>query len=322
MNALAPIVIVLAALGAPPASELQQTVREPDVVMLDQVPGCYGAVRFDHTLHVGMSSMGSACNYCHHTDTYQPCRECHDSTSTVLETEKLGLRGAYHRQCLSCHKDWAHENACGFCHNPSSSRRRTLENPARSRRAAHASAQFSYVYETAHENMPIVTFHHEDHARVFGLKCTDCHEGNSCGQCHGPSAARPTVNRQETCYRCHAETRCVTCHNRGEQEPFNHAVNAKWLLRPGHDDLACNQCHEDHAAPSRPDSEKCRSCHADQAGGFFDHSVTGVVLKGDHALFSCLECHANPGSARLASCNACHIDRPITGYRAVGRELD
>jgi len=277
-------------------------------------------VRFDHRLHVGMSTIGDGCKVCHHTEAIQQCRTCHDPASSAITTDSLGLRGAYHQQCLSCHKDWARENACGFCHTDSTSAGEA--GLARIVMVAHqprSTAQRSYVYKTAHRGMPLVTFRHDDHSEVFGLSCSDCHGGDSCGQCHGPGAERPVINRQRSCYTCHADTRCTTCHHLAERPRFDHKACAGWRLRPGHDDLACAACHGPGRMPGRPLSESCRSCHAEQSGGVFDHSQTSVMLYGDHALFSCVDCHTGGDDRLIARCSACHTGRPIAGWREVGK---
>ncbi len=306
--------------------------QPPDVVILDKVAGCYGSVRFDHRIHVKMSSLSSDCRTCHHdlperTDTTvivapRACRDCHDSASNITKDDKPGLRGAYHRQCLSCHKDWAHENACGFCHTTSSTVRLSPVHDVHLA-APRAEAQSSYIYSTGHKGLPVVTFHHDDHSQRFGLKCVDCHAGSTCGSCHGTSIERPVVNRQQSCYGCHGESRCVSCHRSGEREKFDHGARTGWFLRPGHASLACNECHQNVKTPERPGTLACEICHAKRWGGTeFEHLRTGVSLYGDHALFNCLDCHRGGNPSMLATCSSCHPDRPAVGERRVGSELD
>ena len=330
-----------------PAAPTRHPSPPPEVVMLDNVPGCYGAVRFDHRLHVGMSTIQGACSNCHHElpedlqeagePSIRPCRTCHEPTSAAISTDKLGLRGAYHRQCLACHKAWAQENGCGFCHADSAAMR---TSPTASRQTmsflpTRSSPRSTYVYRTANKTMPIVTFHHDDHTKLFGVSCVECHGGNSCSQCHGSGAERPIINRQQTCYKCHAESRCVTCHNLGESAGFEHELRTGWKLRPGHAQLACAACHEvgragpndpslpppqaAFAMPSRPASDACRACHAKRwSDADFDHGRTGVALNGDHAYFSCLDCHSGGDDRMTARCSSCHTERPVDGSRWVG----
>lgn len=307
----------------------------PEVVILDQVAGCYGSVRFDHRLHVSMAPIQGGCKNCHHDlteemkggkpEAMRPCRTCHEPTSAAVTADKPGLRGAYHRQCLSCHKDWSHENACGFCHADSNAMRGASPR-LRSPQAAldpRSRAQGVYLYQTGHKSMPLVTFHHDDHSGKFGLQCVDCHAGASCGSCHGEKSERPVVNRQQSCYKCHAETRCVTCHDLRERGGFEHGTRTLWWLRPAHAALACDACHDSRTMPRRPSSDSCQSCHAQRWGDLeFDHSRTGVLLEGDHARFECLECHRGGDKRMAARCSSCHFERAVPEPRRVGRDPD
>lgn len=327
------VLLVSASVGASaPATGAAAAVGPlPEVIILDQVPGCYGSVRFDHRVHVQMSAIKDDCKACHHelpagarlANTVSPrsCRSCHEPQVVSVTADKPGLRGAYHRQCLSCHRDWAHENGCGFCHTSSSAVRTDAERSPHGA-APRATAQQTYLYQTGHKAMPLVTFRHEDHVKDFGLKCTDCHAGNSCGQCHGAGITRPVVNRQQSCYGCHAESRCVTCHQLKEREKFDHGTRTGWYLRPGHASLACNECHTAQGVARTPKQDDCGACHAKRWGDAkFDHARTGVALYGDHALFDCLFCHRGGDRRMVATCSACHEDRPATGERRVGREV-
>jgi hypothetical protein len=346
MNALLASLVLLVVPAAAPqgqeaAKSLPQTaattsirtdVQQPDVIIMDKIHGCYGSVRFDHRLHVKMSSMGGSCESCHHHnndergqasagDVIKPCRECHEVNIETATIDMPGLKGAYHRQCLSCHRDWQHENGCGFCHTDTAAvrpipayQRSKFVNPP-----SHAAAQATYVYQTSHKPLSVVTFHHADHTEKFGLKCANCHGGTSCGQCHGGDSERPVVNRQQSCYKCHGETRCQTCHNLQEREHFDHSRHTGWRLRPGHASLPCTSCHGIGQMPARPTSDGCRACHAQKYGdGEFDHGRTGVELTADHAYFECIDCHSGGDDRMLARCCGCHTEKEITGKRTVG----
>lgn len=318
--------------GSTPLTDAAKKVSAPppEIVILDQVPGCYGSVRFDHHVHSHMTTITNDCRTCHHDlpadakadeqSAPKACRECHEPTSTVTLGERPGLRGAYHRQCLSCHKEWTHENACGFCHTTSSYMR---SKPAAESRppVERAQAQTTYVYNTSHKGLPTVTFHHEDHSQKFGLSCADCHAGTSCQSCHGSNIQRPVVSRQQSCYDCHGEARCVTCHFFKERERFDHGSRTGWYLRPAHASLKCSECHQNAKTPESPDSDTCRNCHAKRWGtGPFEHAMTGVDLYGDHALFNCVECHSGGDTRMLATCTTCHDQQPVEGQRSVGKD--
>ena len=84
-----------------------------------------------------------------------------------------GLKGAYHRQCLSCHMEWSHDTACSRCHTPKV-RPEVCAVPDSQPDVANAIARMSkpvklpetYVYNTSYSPLPVVTFHHGDHAHA------------------------------------------------------------------------------------------------------------------------------------------------------------
>ena len=97
-----------------------KTDEGPDVVVIDQLAKLYRPVVFSHQLHAQMSKITGGCENCHHyseqSGSIPPCRECHDPDNNEVSLGQPALKGAYHRQCINCHRDWAHDNACGFCH--------------------------------------------------------------------------------------------------------------------------------------------------------------------------------------------------------------
>ncbi len=59
----------------------------------------------------------------------------------------------------------------------------------------------------------------------------------------------------------------------------------------------------------------CRLCHGEQDGAVnaktaaFDHSSTGFVLEGHHALVACRDCHKQPQFSHIGTrCADCHLD--------------
>ena len=92
----------------------------PDVIIIDQLANLYRPVAFAHKLHAGMAEMGGGCTLCHHYSENDgqipPCRSCHEVDRKDADLRMPALKGAYHRQCTNCHRDWSHANACSFCH--------------------------------------------------------------------------------------------------------------------------------------------------------------------------------------------------------------
>ena len=290
------------------------------VIVLRNLSLHYSPVSFDHGLHVRMSDFGNGCAACHHDisgldhteASVQACRTCHTPTPDATKPVMVGLKGAYHRQCLGCHQDWSHENACGFCHMPVDRVGAAAQMPLGYHGSAeHREAQNTYTYFPRHEPLPVATFHHADHAEKFGLSCVDCHHGASCNDCHGSGSVRYTMDhRMGTCFACHQWDNCMTCHDLTTKPRFDHAHTAGWPLTPAHDRIGCTGCHNPDDRFSAPTSSRCRSCHRVGSGGQFNHTDLGVELLGDHEHIECVMCHRGRlHIGATADCTACHADK-------------
>jgi len=68
----------------------------------------YGPVRFMHKKH---ASISNDCTVCHHYRPSTPdasetirCSACHQNSFNPIAPDRIGLKGAIHRQCMGCHK--------------------------------------------------------------------------------------------------------------------------------------------------------------------------------------------------------------------------
>ncbi|RKZ19977.1 hypothetical protein DRQ50_00910 [bacterium] len=298
----------------------------PDVVIIDQLANLFQPVVFAHKLHAGMSKMGGGCTLCHHysetTGEIPPCRSCHEVKREEADLRMPALKGAYHRQCMNCHRDWSHENACGFCHdeNVDGTPGDAAHDPTDIVGVPHPKieATATYNYETSYEDGPIVTFHHTDHVELFGQQCVDCHRGDSCASCHD-TEQQPTdqLNHLTTCCTCHTERDCMFCHATEPKPPFEHGRSTGWNLSTYHSDLACVACHDDPSSFRTPQT-RCTSCHIHWEVGSFDHSVTSVILDDDHVDLDCDSCHLDMEFGVAPVCDDCH-DEHMFPERIPGR---
>lgn len=289
----------------------------PEVVIIDQLADMYRPVVFAHKLHAGMADMSGGCTHCHHysedSGTIPPCRECHDPDKTQVDMRMPSLKGAYHRQCINCHMDWSHENACEFCHQPVGDGPDTVDLSAIvGVPHPQIEATETYTYETEYEDGPIVSFHHADHVELFGQQCVDCHRGNSCAHCHdtaAPANAKP-LDHVTDCLSCHAERNCAFCHTTEPTARFDHAVTVGWELAPYHTGTDCITCHGD-PKDFRTPSGACGDCHIHWETGSFNHRVTGLELSESHVDMDCEDCHAGRAFERPPTCDSCH-DEDVT----------
>ncbi len=81
----------------------------------------YEPVRFAHKRH---AALANDCSRCHH---FRPkdenalettrCSACHQDSFNPDHPERIGLKAAYHQQCIQCHKDEAKGPVdCKGCH--------------------------------------------------------------------------------------------------------------------------------------------------------------------------------------------------------------
>lgn len=313
---LAAIVAVnaLAAWAAMPASQpatgpatapaTQPSPYGPDIVIMKELVNLYEPVPFDHKSHAKMAEMWEGCVTCHHrppSSTTQPaaartpvnattqamsdeipaCKSCHAVNGGADDIAMPNLKGAYHRQCLNCHKEWMHGNACVICHKPRDPNLAASPVPTAGdivgRMHPPIPEPDSKLYRARYEPAagPNVLFRHKEHTKDFGLKCVHCHRRDNCASCHDPKAKekasrplKPGMTWAEShgpCMNCHVGDRCAHCHYKdGEQSPkaFAHAATGQ-ILDKDHVHIGCGQCHTDVAFTAPPTCGDS-SCHKDR----------------------------------------------------------
>ena len=305
--------------------------RGPDVVCLDYLEGDYLPVPFDHQGHANMAEMGGGCGTCHHHTTegqqHPPCRACHDVFAAGTDIYKPGLKGAFHQQCVNCHREWVDETDCGICH--------VIKADRSSGRDRGVGVTADDLLGRVHPPIPEpetefyrglgggaadsrVIFRHREHVARFDLNCVDCHHEPSCARCHtqgdGSERPRTLAEHHRPCLRCHKDNmdgsndmaRCENCHwqeGKPKPAPFDHARTG-WPLSRFHTGKSCRACHA--KVPFTRLSKDCNSCHGDWSSTTFDHRVTGQALDENHAGEDCAMCHLERRFDRPPACGECH----------------
>jgi hypothetical protein len=244
----------------------------PEVVLIDQLSKQYVPVVFAHKLHAQMTEMSGGCALCHHFNPSHkilPCRDCHNTPSPD-NLAKPGLKGAYHRQCMNCHREWSHETECAVCHakKTADSAVVVLPDPTDIMGTLHPNIEEPVVktYETKYEHGKSVTFRHQDHVKRYGFKCVNCHREPNCNRCHNTDkvAAAPKSLQQH-------HSPCASCHDTSVKNP-----------------AGCGHCHADKETPP------------------FTHASTGLVLDEAHSDAACFDCHIGSKFDKKPSCTECH----------------
>jgi hypothetical protein len=103
-------------------SALAYPTGTPETITIDSLATLYGPVEFSHAQH---AEIAGNCAKCHHHSpkgVTTACGECHEAIvvyhySTDKKGPDLGLKGAYHRQCMGCHeKMGSGPLGCTDCH--------------------------------------------------------------------------------------------------------------------------------------------------------------------------------------------------------------
>ena len=289
----------------------------PSVVVLDQLSNLYVPVIFPHKLHAQMAGMGEGCSACHHHSPaghIAPCRECHGGPFNPENLGQPGLKGAYHRQCMSCHREWSHDTECSVCHAKKTAETAVVKitDTTDIMGMLHPNIEepVKKVYQTTWNKGTLVTFHHKEHIDLFGLKCVDCHKEESCARCHTteekPQRVKTVEEHHKPCASCHKMDKCDLCHAKRETNGFTH-VRTGWPLGRYHQSLSCRACHASGQKMGKLD-RNCISCHSDWALGTFNHSATGLSLDETHKQVDCGDCHLERKFDQKPSCANCHDD--------------
>lgn len=288
----------------------------PDSVVLDKIADLYKPVQFDHKKHAGMAQMGADCQTCHHYSPpgrIPPCGECH-GTEAEANLRQPSLKGAYHRQCLGCHREWSHDTQCVICHAPQPGKvmAEAVGDLSDIMGAAHPRIVEPdiKVYQTPYQPGPVVTFFHKEHIDLFGLRCVDCHKQESCSRCHDLQQPAKIVKSQEEmhalCNDCHKTDPCAKCHDTKQKPAFTHAVTG-WPLNQYHQGLDCYACHPTGKKIGRLNNT-CSNCHGGWNQANFKHAVTGLQLDEIHREIDCADCHTNRNYSAVTTCSGCHDD--------------
>ena len=322
-----------------PSSIHRSAEEGPEVITIDELSSRYAPVEFTHRLHAAMSEFSGGCALCHHHEIggeISACGNCHPSVVQGADLGQPSLKGAYHRQCLGCHREWSHSTACSVCHvlRDGSGGAETTTDVAHETEPVIDTTDIvgidhppieepgRVLYETAADAGTYVTFYHDDHVERFDLACVSCHQQESCSRCHDAAVGKerpaplPADAAEErdfedahaSCINCHEESDCESCHQAGPRAPFDHALSWGWPLDPYHENRACRDCHGAFERFRKPD-RSCDGCHAGWQAGTFDHAVTGLTLDETHLDMDCEMCHLDRDFSVDPGCEDCHDDR-------------
>lgn len=250
-----------------------------------------------------------------HADLQTECSACHQRFE----------RGRQRQLCIECHEDVgndigagtgyhgrygaARNESCASCHTDHEGR----------------SADIVILDET--------TFDHG----LTDFELLGGHLEAACDGCHDPGTKHRDA--PSDCIGCHRDddvhdgtvgTACGDCHRETDwaEIRFDHDTT-DYPLIGRHQEVACNDCHEDKTFRATPTTcfgchaaddvhngrsgEQCENCHnpTSWTDSSFDHARdTSFVLDGGHAELACGDCHSeDPFADQLeTACVSCHLE--------------
>lgn len=136
-----------------------------------------------------------SCQTCHHNsgDEIHACRDCHDRPFNPEDSDKPGLKAAYHQRCMFCHKEvFGGPESCTLCHTGDLPDTATLNAPERPHKLTWDTCT------RCHEGgipggWEIKIVYHDS--------CIKCHENNVAGA--GKVPEDHTGLNENTCDGCH-----------------------------------------------------------------------------------------------------------------------
>lgn len=304
----------------------------PENIIIDTLQNIYGPVNFPHKLHAEMSKISGGCIQCHHyntTDNIEPCSDCHNKDREKAVITRPDLRGAYHQQCMNCHRKWSHQTECNSCHTPNDKLLANISSkPKVKTKIKHPQLKTpdKIVFKTFTNKGKMVTFYHDEHINKFGIKCASCHKDEVCVACHDVEKAKKVKNGQldktakgfksvtqahNKCVSCHkteVKSNCTFCHSNSEKGPFNHSEVTGWKLNRFHKDLKCQACHGNKKQFTKLNNH-CKSCHSGWTQDNFDHKITGLILDENHKDADCEDCHTDRNYSAPPACDNCHDNK-------------
>ncbi|MCF7902630.1 MAG: cytochrome c family protein [Candidatus Marinimicrobia bacterium] len=289
----------------------------PESIPLNVPKFIFHPVNFPHRAHSHISPQGVTCGNCHHfadEGVYDPCYECHSNDPADFSEDVPTLFAAYHRVCVSCHRQWNPQNVCGSCHlNPEQAVLDDQPTPALPPVKPTRGPDILH-FDTPKSVNPMVTFRHKQHVETFRFSCVTCHENQDCLKCHAykPPNVSPIVAKltkpHVPCSKCHAtddQSNCTQCHKKQPTtRGFTHDMTG-WLLNRFHQEQSCTACH-DATKPVERLNPTCTNCHKNFEPGEFDHRRTGLDLYEVHQEADCGDCHLDRKFGEPPTCFYCH----------------
>jgi hypothetical protein len=88
----------------------------PESLTLSSLENIYQPVVFSHNMHAEIAEDCAACHHNSPAGQTPSCGDCHGEPFNPENLNMPGLKGAYHLQCMDCHKEIGGPVGCTQCH--------------------------------------------------------------------------------------------------------------------------------------------------------------------------------------------------------------
>ena len=313
----------------------------------------YGPVRFMHMKH---AAVVGDCTECHHRRPADPrgsetarCSACHQEPFNPTTPERLGLKAAYHQQCMGCHQERNQgPTDCTGCHARNVPNHKDLvklpENPEPSAVTREClrchDAQAEDMLKSAHWLWKGPSPHTEGHEKHIHLgkatntinnfcialpsnwpRCTSCHAGYGWKDGTFDFSDKTNID-------------CLVCHDTSEK--YAKVPTGAGMPYPV---INLKEVAESVGKPSR---RTCGDCHFQGGGGdaakhgdmngilYYPTRDCDVQMGGMD--FQCQDCHKTrnhkiagrslsaPVAEGSRSCENCHTSQPHKHHAGEGHE--
>ncbi len=87
-----------------------------EIYTLSSLEKLYQPVIFSHAMHADITDNCATCHHYSEAGQTLSCGECHGAPFDPKNLNRPGLKGAYHLQCMDCHKEIGGPVGCTECH--------------------------------------------------------------------------------------------------------------------------------------------------------------------------------------------------------------
>jgi predicted CXXCH cytochrome family protein len=211
----------------------------PETFALGHIAKIYEPVVFSHDAHTLMAEDCATCH--HHSEAGQTpsCNKCHGASK---ESGIPGLKDAYHRLCMGCHREMEMgPTGCAECHTSKAIKptKVTQEAPLKKKPEKGPEVSILNALEKIYEP---VTFSHGTHT-LLADDCATCHHHSepgqtlACNECHGAPFDPKNLNMPGLKGAYHLQ--CMGCHQEMDSGP-----------------VGCTECHAKKAGQKTAGDEK------------------------------------------------------------------